>query len=378
MKIIMGLSMSQRLFRRLSVAGLLATVMMLSGCEKQTEAVEEQLRPVRYITVENPLALRTRTFTGSSKSAQQSRLSFKVAGTVVKMPVQVGDKLKAGDLVARLDSSQYELQLQQSQAALMQSQANARNAESNYERVKGLYENNNASRNDLDSARASAESARAQTRSSQKSLELARLNLSYTQLRVDVDCSIASLAVEINENVSAGSQVAQVNCGQELEVIIEVPESLIADIRQNMTVDIRFDAMANKTFKGRVSEVGVSSSETASTFPVSVRLDRDLDNPELALRSGLAAEVTFSFAVDTVLDRYLVPLASVVNDVEGAFVFVADPAEQQGEAVVRRNTVQLGELMDEGIEILSGLETGDRVITAGVSVVRDGQRVLLP
>jgi len=260
----------------------------------------------------------------------------------------------------------------------MQSQANARNAESNYERVKGLYENNNASRNDLDSARASAESARAQTRSSQKSLELARLNLSYTQLRVDVDCSIASLAVEINENVSAGSQVAQVNCGQELEVIIEVPESLIADIRQNMTVDIRFDAMANKTFKGRVSEVGVSSSETASTFPVSVRLDRDLDNPELALRSGLAAEVTFSFAVDTVLDRYLVPLASVVNDVEGAFVFVADPAEQQGEAVVRRNTVQLGELMDEGIEILSGLETGDRVITAGVSVVRDGQRVLLP
>jgi len=374
----MGRSMLRRLFRQLGIVGVLAAAVMLSGCDKQTEAVEAQLRPVRYIVVENPLALRTRTFTGSSKSAQQSRLSFKVAGTVVKMPVQVGDELKAGDLVARLDPSQYELQLQQSQAALMQSQANARNAESNYERVKGLYENNNASRNDLDSARASAESARAQTRSAQKSQELASLNLSYTQLRVDVPCSIASLAVEINENVSAGSQVAQVNCGQELEVIIEVPESLIADIRQNMSVDIHFDAMANKTFKGQVSEVGVSSSETASTFPVSVRLDRDLDNPELLLRSGLAAEVTFSFTVDTALDRYLVPLASVVNDVEGAFVFIADPTDQQGEALVRRNTVELGELTDKGIEILSGLEAGDRVITAGVSVVRDGQRVLLP
>jgi len=374
----MGRSMLRRLFRQLGIVGVLAAAVMLSGCDKQTEAVEAQLRPVRYIVVENPLALRTRTFTGSSKSAQQSRLSFKVAGTVVKMPVQVGDELKAGDLVARLDPSQYELQLQQSQAALMQSQANARNAESNYERVKGLYENNNASRNDLDSARASAESARAQTRSAQKSQELASLNLSYTQLRVDVPCSIASLAVEINENVSAGSQVAQVNCGQELEVIIEVPESLIADIRQNMSVDIHFDAMANKTFKGQVSEVGVSSSETASTFPVSVRLDRDLDNPELLLRSGLAAEVTFSFTVDTALDRYLVPLASVVNDVEGAFVFIADPTDQQGEALVRRNTVELGELTDKGIEILSGLEVGDRVITAGVSVVRDGQRVLLP
>jgi len=351
---------------------------MLSGCDKESEAVETQLRPVRYITVENPLALRTRTFTGSSKSAQQSRLSFKVAGTVVKVPVQVGDELKTGDLVAALDPSQYELQLQQSQAALMQSQANARNAESNYERVKGLYENNNASRNDLDSARATAESARAQTRSTQKSLELARLNLSYTQLRVEADCSIASLAVEINENVSVGSQVAQVNCGQELEVILEVPESLIADIRQNMPVDIRFDAMANKVFKGQVSEVGISSSETSSTFPVSVRLDRDLNSPELSLRTGLAAEVTFSFAVDTALNRYLVPLASVVNDVQGTFVFIADPAEQQGEAVVRRNSVQLGELTDKGIEILLGLEAGDRVITAGVSVVRDGQRVLLP
>jgi membrane fusion protein, multidrug efflux system len=378
MKITMGRFMSRRLFRQLSFAGALAAAVMLSGCDKQTEAVEEQLRPVRYITIENPLALRTRTFTGSSKSAQQSRLSFKVAGTVVKMPVQVGDALKAGDLVARLDPSQYELQLQQSQAALMQSQANARNAESNYERVKGLYENNNASRNDLDSARASAESARAQTRSAQKSQELARLNLSYTQLRVDVDCSIASLAVEINENVNAGSQVAQVNCGQELEVIIEVPESLIADISQNMPVDIRFDAMANKTFKGRVSEVGVSTSETSSTFPVSVRLDNGLNSSELSLRSGLAAEVTFSFVIETGVDRYLVPLASVVNDVQGTFVFIADPAEQQGEAVVRRNSVQLGELTDTGIEILSGLETGDRVITAGVSVVRDGQRVLLP
>ena len=351
---------------------------LLSGCDTQSEAVEPQLRPVRYITVENPLALRTRTFTGSSKSAQQSRLSFKVAGTVVTMPIQVGDELTAGDLVATLDPSLYELQVQQSQASLVQSQANARNALANYERVKGLYENNNASRNDLDSARATSESARAQARAAQKSLELARLNLSYTRLSIDVDCSIASLAVEINENVNAGSQIAQVNCGQELDVIIEVPESLIADIRQSMPVYIRFDAMPGKTFKGRVFEVGVSSSETSSTFPVSVRLDSLQNSSERSLRTGLAAEVTFSFAVDTGLDRYLVPLASVVNDVEGTFVFIAAPAELAGEALVLRKAVQLGELTDKGIEILSGIERGDRVITAGVSVIRDGQRVLLP
>lgn len=358
---------------------LLATLLSvaLSGCDKEPESTEAALRPVRYITVSNPADFRNRTFTGSSKFVKETRLSFKVPGTVEQIPVQVGDELSAGDLVARLEPSQYELQVQQSQASLMQSQANARNAQAYYERVKGLYENNNASRNDLDGARASAESAKAQQRASQKALELGRLNLSYTRLSVDSDCSIAELSVEENENVSAGNQVAQVTCGEELEVSLEVPEGLIADIYQHMPVDIQFDAFPDTIFKGKVFEVGVSSTETATTFLVSVQLNQS----NSSLRSGLAAEVTFSFASNVKQEVYLVPLAAIINDLNGPFIFMAEPvtdADASDQALVRRQSVQLGELTEDGMEILNGLNVGDRLITSGVSVIRDGQRVLLP
>lgn len=367
-------NMGRSVSRCLGVVSLSIATVLMSGCDSKSDTDDQQLRPVRYMTIETPVESRTQTLTGSSKSAQESRLSFKVAGTVVKIPVQVGDKIEAGGLVARLDPSQYELRVEQSQATLLEAQANARNAQANYERIKELYENNNASRNDLDSARASAESAEAQVRASYKSLELARLDLSYTRLRVENDCSIGELFVEINENVNAGTRIAQVNCGEELEVLIEVPEGIIADISQQMPVDVRFDALAEKVFKGRVFEIGVSSSQTSATFPVSI----SLDSTDQELRSGLAAEVTFTFLLKSGPATYLVPLSSVINDMDGVFVFIADPDEQTGEGLVRRKAVRLGELTDEGMQVLEGIEQGDRVITAGITVIRDGQRVLLP
>lgn len=357
--------------------GLIVSILLaglLSGCDRDVTVEEPRLRPVRTITVSEPVTVRTRTFSGSSKSSRESRLSFKVAGTVVEIPVQVGDDLKAGDLVARLDPSQYELQLQQAQASLVQAEASARNAEANYNRVKGLYENSNASRNDLDSARAVAESARAQQRAQEKSLELARLNLSYTRLLVNADCSLADLSVEVNENVAAGSQVARVNCGQELEVNTDVPESVIAGISQGMAVTIRFNSLPGDTFEGRVIEVGVASDGTSSTFPVSVRVEE----PDPALRSGLAAEVSFSFTSKSVAGTHLVPLTAVVNDADGPYVYVAEPVAEAGQAIVRRKPVRLGELTEAGMQVQAGLATGDRVITAGVSVIREGQRVLVP
>ncbi|MEZ5525261.1 MAG: efflux RND transporter periplasmic adaptor subunit [Pseudomonadales bacterium] len=353
---------------------LVAAAFLLGGCDQPLETEDAHLRPVRYLVIEQPVKVRTRTFTGTSKSALESRLSFKVPGTVVNIPVQVGNTLAKGALVAALDPSQYELRVQQAQAALLQSEASARNAQANYDRIKELYENSNASRNDLDSARASAESAEAQVRAGEKSLQLAQLDLSYTRLRVEQDCSIAEVMVEENENVNAGTHIAKVNCGDEQEVVIDMPEGMIADIRQGMPVVVHFDALSGNSFSGRVIEIGVSASEAATTFPVSIRLDKH----DAELRSGLAAEVTFSFAIEADEKHYRVPLAAVIKDPDGAFVFVAVPEQSTGEATIRRQSVQLGELTDEGMEVLSGVSPGDRVVTAGVSVIRNGQRVLLP
>ncbi len=356
---------------RCSIAVLAAW--LISGCEPASEEAEIPLRPVRYMQVTDVNASPSRTFSGTSRSTRVSRLSFKVSGTVVGIPVEVGDRLNAGDLLARLDPSSFDLQVQQSQASLVQAQANERNASANYERFKGLYENRNASRNDLDSARAEAESGKAQVRAAQKALELAELNRSYTVLRAEEACSVASVDVEVNENVNAGSQVTLVNCGDDLEIELGIPDSLIASVNKDAEVSIRFDAIADTGFNGIVTEVGITSESGAPTFPVIVAIN----GQDERLRSGLSADVTFRFATSGRTDAYLLPLSAIANSGNDPFVFVAQADGDDGQATVVKRAVEIGELTELGIEVLRGIRPGDLVVTAGVSVIRDGQRVLL-
>ncbi|MEM7481795.1 MAG: efflux RND transporter periplasmic adaptor subunit [Acidobacteriota bacterium] len=357
-------------FRPLAI--LLLAFGLLNGCGPAEPSTEEALRSVRTWTVQSADGRRTRTFTGTSRAVQTSRLSFKVGGTVVALPIEVGQKLRRGDLVARLDPFSYELQAEQSQASLAQAVASERNAAATYARTKDLYADNNASRTDLDSARASAESAEAQVRASQKALELARLNVSYTRLAASTDCSVASIDVEVNENVSTGGTVATVNCGEGLEVSLSIPESLVADLETGMTAQVRFDARPDEVFPGRLTEVGISARQ-GSTFPATVTLEGD--HPEL--RAGLAAEVRFELAAGSSDGRFLIPLSALVESGGTTYVYLAEAADEPGEGIVTQRVVTVGDLTEDGAEITAGLSVGDRVITAGTSLIRDGLRVLL-
>lgn len=358
-----------------AIISILAAALVLTACSEETMEVEERLRPVRYVEVDTSNVFRDRSFSGSSKSSLESRLSFKVPGTVVELPVQIGQRLQRGDLIASLDPASYVLQQQQAQASLIEAQANDRRASANYERTKGLYANDNASLNDLEAARAQAESAQAVVASAAKALEIAELNVSYTRLVAESECSIASLGVEINENVQAGQQIAVVSCGDIYEVTLNLPESLIGNVDQWTPVSVEFSAIPGEVFVGEVTEVAVASAAQSAAFPVVIRIIGD--HPEL--RSGLAADVTFQFDSSDGPDGTVVlPVAAVIRDPDGTFVYVAEPAGQSDEAVVRRRPVTLGELTQSGIEITEGLITGDRVVTAGISVIRDGQRVMIP
>lgn len=359
------------MIRLLSLALLFGATLV--GCGGEDEMTEERLRPIRYVTVDNRSAFRDRSFSGTSKSTTESRLSFKVSGTVINVPVQIGERMAAGDLIAEIDAASYTLQSQQAQAALIEAQANERRAAANYERTKGLYANDNASLNELEAARAQAESAQAVVAAAEKALEIARLNVSYTRLRADTDCSIASLDVEVNENVASGQQVAMVSCGDAYEVTLDVPESLIGSIDTYTPVRIEFSAIPSATFNGTVTEVAVASAPGSAAFPVVIRINGE--HP--SLRSGLAADVTFQFdARSENGETVVLPVSSVINDPDGTYVYIAEPTDGGDVSVIRRRAVTLGELSQAGVEIVDGLEVGDRVVTAGITIIRDGQRVL--
>jgi multidrug efflux pump subunit AcrA (membrane-fusion protein) len=122
-----------------------------------------------------------------------------------------------------------------------------------------------------------------------------------------------------------------------------------------------------------VTEVGVTTSTTGTAFPVKARLvDEDP-----GVRHGMAAELEFRFELPGDGARFRVPPHAVAEDRTGRFVFVVEPGEA-GRGVVRRREIEVGELTGAGLEVLSGLEEGDRLVTAGISQLEDGDAVVLP
>jgi len=363
-----------RISRFLSVgATILFSLSLFVSCQKAEEVSEPVIRPVRYTRISSTGGTRLRTFSGTARAGMESKISFKVEGTLVSLPIKVGDVVRKGQIIAVLDPKDYEIEKQEAEASLARAQAEARNAAANYDRVRQLYENQNASRNDLDAARASAESAEATVRSERTKLDQARLKLGYTRLLAPATGSIASVDVEINENVQAGKTVALFHSGSSIEVEVAIPESLISEIRKDSQVTVTFDALPGKEFSGTVTEVGVGAVQFATTYPVIIRLiGRNSD-----VLSGMTAEVTFRFKSSDQRKRFLVPPVALGEDREGRFLFIVEPTDP-GYGIVRRKEVTVGELTSGGIEVLSGLEDGDLVVTAGIGSLTDNAKVKLP
>jgi len=362
------------MFYRVRFTVIFTFFIMIScfSCSEKEQEEEVVIRPVRYQQVFLTGSDRIRSFSGFAQAGQESRLSFKVAGTVKNVPVNVGDNVRAGNLIAELDSENYLLRVQQAQDALRQAEAQERNASANYERVRGLYENNTASLSELDGARSASDAAKAAVSAAGRNLELAKLSLGYTKLTAPVNGAIAALNIEVNENIGPGQVIVTLTSGSKIEVTVGIPEMLISQIRAGSSVRVNFDALPGKTFSARVTEVAVSTARQASTYPVTVRLSQE----DPAIRPGMAAEVEFRFEAHGGRERFLVPSHSVGEDRKGRFVYLVEPiSEETGYGTIHRKAVTIGDLTEDGLEVLEGISDGDLVVTAGVSRITEGQKV---
>ncbi len=349
-----------------------------AGCGGEEVAVEPAPpRPVRYVTTYAVGAARVRTFSGAAKAGTQTNLSFKVQGTLDSLNVKLGDSVRKGRLIAEIDPTDYEIQVERAEASLAQAQAQAVSAAADLERVRNLYERNNAPQSDYDSALARAESAQANVRSIEKQLEQAKLQVAYCKLESPVSGSVAEVPVEVNENVRAGQAIVVLNAGELPEVEVSLPEALIGEVHPGMRIpSVTFDAIRGRTFAGQISEVAVSPPQGLTTYPVTVRLD----GADPRILPGMAAEASFSFGASG-RPRHILPPHAVGEDREGRFVYVLKPTGD-GLGAVERRAVVVGALVSsdrfgDGIEVLEGLEDGENVVTAGISRIADGQTVRL-
>lgn len=345
---------------------------VFNGCEEERSSKEvvKTLRSVKYITVSESEAGRSHTYFGTSQAQHEAKLSFRVSGIIQDISVKVGDTLKRGDSIAKLEKVSFELEVDKQQASLAQMEADRRKSESDYKRTKELYENNNVSIEELESSRTSVESARAQVSFSKKTLKQKELDLLYTELKSSENCSVSEVYKEMNENVNAGEDIVSVACGEVNEIKISVPENLINSIKNGMLAKVKFDSISNREFNAKVSEVSVSSS-SSTTFPIILTLNNLY---EKNIRSGMAAEVTFTLYSGEDEEHsilYLPPIA-VGKDVDGRYVYIVKPTNSIEEGLIKRQSVHIGALTSSGIEIFEGITSGDKIVTAGMSTIRDG------
>ena len=354
-------------------ATLLSTV--LSGCsKKEIETTDELIRPVRYLVAEPDSNVRLYRYPGTARAKVESKQSFRVPGLVTKVAVEVGDHIKKGDLIAQLEQEDYRLRLKSAKAGLEQAQANAENARLTLLRIKGLYDQGNASISSLDDMRSKQSSMEAGVRAAKSQLDLARRQLSYTQLRSPADCLVAMLNTEVNENVAAGQVLSLLNCGNEVEITTAVPSTLIQKLNKTVDAQLRFSALGGQTFVATVNEVGIAATEFGTMYPVTLVLKGE--TPQI--QSGMSAQVIFQMPEMRETAAYSVPLSAVSEDNDGRFIYLATPKRgEAGYAEVKRVNVTVGRLSSTTIEITDGLIDGDRVITAGISRIHPGQTVKL-
>jgi len=238
-----------------------------------------------------------------------------------------------------------------------------------------------ASRQELDRDRARRDSRKSQVEAAEARLNLAQRDLRRSVLRAPFTGSISVREIDAAMKVASGQVVIEMDSRESgLRVEVRMPETLIGRVRQGDDVEVRFPSIGSaatdppdKSYAAVVTDVGTRAS-TGNAFPVRA----DLREPHAGLRPGMTAEVTFRFSRDTgsIVDvaGFLLPIASaLIESDDTVSVFVFDP----GTSTVSKRKVRPGDVRDNDIAILEGLESGEIVATAGVTFLRDGQEVML-
>lgn len=364
--------------RKTLTAGLrfLATglcLMLLYACgDDRNSAAEEILKPVRYAEVVLSGGQQQRTFNGTSQSGSEADLSFQTSGRIKNINVKVGDRVRRGQLLAQIDQNDIVLSYEKAKAALQSSEIQLQTMKSSLDRIKRLYQANNASLSDYEQAKNNYAASSANYQSAKKNLDLESSKFNYAKITAPANGVVTAVNAKVNEFAQAGSPVISINSGSDdIEVRVGMPERYIAQIRQNDPVSVHFQSIAGSSFEGSISEVGFASS-SASTYPVVVKLLNPTDN----IRVGMPADVSFTFGDKNQKGRLIVPIKAVGEDTNGNFVYMLTE-ESEGIYTVKKQKVEIGELLPEGFEIRSGLSDGDLVATAGLRSLYDDRKVTL-
>jgi len=345
---------------------LVLACVFLQACSKPVPA-EEPVRAVKVITVGAEGIQSGLEYAGEVRARTESRLGFRVNGKLLRRQVELGQRVRAGELLAQLDPQDLKLAADGARALLSSAQINRDLAQADYKRYKDLRDQNFISAAELERREAALKAAQAQVDQAQAQLAGQGNQASYTNLLADASGVVTSVDAEPGQVLAAGTPVVRIALDGPRDVVFAVPEDKVGLINVGSAVTVQGWA-SDKQASARVREVAASADPVTRTFMVKVGLDGAAPWP-------LGATVTVS---PKALDRsgpavIKVPTSALQHDGEKAAVWVVDGATM----TVRLQTVVIATADGNEVVLAQGLEPGMRIVSTGVHVLNPGQKVTI-
>ena len=340
-------------------AALIAAGLALSGCDGEKATPPAAVaQAVETITVALEPSARTWSYAGTLKPRYQSDLGFRVGGKVIERRIEVGSAVKKGDVIARLDPTDFELAISSQEAELKAAAISRDEATAALERFKILYKDGHVSKAALDQRDSAAAEARSRLDRAERNLDLAKNQLSYASLTADSDGVVTALPVEAGQVVTTGQLVARIARRDAIDVEVALPEQ---DVDQARTAKAEVDiwGAAGARMPAALREVTPDADPVSRTF----RARFALDNPAAAPELGRTATVHLQAeAAGTVA---ALPLSAVSNDGTGAVAWVIS----ENGTRARPTPITIAAIEKEKALVSKGLATGDRVVAFGVHML---------
>ena len=338
----------------------------LAACGEPPAPPSEDPRPVRVATVESRGEATVVSLTGTIQAQTEVNLGFRIDGRMVERLVNVGDRVTAGQVVARLDRTNEENALRAARASLTAAQAQLVESRANYGRARELLRTGFGTRQRYDQAAQQLQTATSAVDSAQAQVNIAENRLGYTELLADAPGLVTARGAEPGEVVAPGRMIVRLARQEGLDAVFDVPPVVKDLAPADVVINVALTLDPSVRTTGRVREVSPSADPVTGTFRVRI----GLIDPPPALRLGSTVTGRMDVAGGA---GYAVPASALMRQGASPAVWVVDPARRTVELrpveVLRHDPVRA--------VIGSGLAGGEVIVTAGVQALRPGQQVRL-
>jgi len=350
------------------MAGLsaFALIALLTACKPVEEPEPEPIRPVRVVTIETREGGETVTLTGQIEAQDEASLSFRVGGRMIERLVNVGDRVKAGQVVARLEPETARNTLRSARADLTAARARLIETQNNFERHRSLLDRGFITRAMFDQAEQAFRSARAQVDAAQAQASTAEIQLGYTELFADSAGSVTARGAEPGEVVTAGQPIVQLAREGGRDAVFDVPARVIEAASADAEIMVALSSDPNAQTTGRVREVAPQADPVTRTFKVRVGLTA----PPASMRLGSTVTGSTQLGAGPGIE---IPASALTASNQRPAVWILDPASN----TVSLRNIEVLRYDLARVAVAEGLQPGDVVVTAGVQTLRPGQQVRL-